>query len=165
MDALIRNIVQIQSRVRMYLARRNFLYDLHIQRQQLEQLGMLCSLVEQSSEMLYNEMVQHVKYDREKATKKVINSCCLLITALGKATIKVINFCRLLITFANSLDLDQDRQNVRPAFDPDHLTLWLCSCKNVLKVNFEKKSVDDKSMKNYPACFWERSGSVVESLT
>ena len=77
MDALIRNIVQIQSRVRMYLARRNFLYDLHIQRQQLEQLGMLCSLVEQSSEMLYNEMVQHMKYDREKATKKVINSCHL----------------------------------------------------------------------------------------
>ena len=33
------------------------------------------------------------------------------------------NFCRLLITFANSLDLDQARQNVRPDLDPNCLTL------------------------------------------
>ena len=33
------------------------------------------------------------------------------------------NFFRLLITFANSLDPDQDRQNVGPDLDPNHMTL------------------------------------------
>ena len=33
------------------------------------------------------------------------------------------NFCRLLINFANSFDLDQDRQNVGPDLDPNRLTL------------------------------------------
>ena len=33
------------------------------------------------------------------------------------------DLCRLLITFANCLDPDQDRQNVDPYLDPDHLTL------------------------------------------
>ena len=32
-------------------------------------------------------------------------------------------FCHLLIAFANSLDLDQDPQNVRPDLDLNHLTL------------------------------------------
>ena len=32
------------------------------------------------------------------------------------------NFCHLLITFANSLDPDQARQNVRPDLDPNCLT-------------------------------------------
>ena len=32
-------------------------------------------------------------------------------------------FCRLLITFTNSLDPDQERQNVCPDLDPNHLTL------------------------------------------
>ena len=31
---------------------------------------------------------------------------------------------RLLITFANSLDPDQDLQNVGPKLDPNCLTLW-----------------------------------------
>ena len=30
------------------------------------------------------------------------------------------DFCRLPITFANSLDPDQDRQNVGPGLDPNH---------------------------------------------
>ena len=32
------------------------------------------------------------------------------------------DFCRLLITFANSLDPDQDQQNVGPDLDPNYLT-------------------------------------------
>ena len=32
-------------------------------------------------------------------------------------------FWRLLITFANSLDQDQDRQNVGPDLEPNYLTL------------------------------------------
>ena len=32
-------------------------------------------------------------------------------------------FCHLLIIFANSLDPDQDRQNVGPDLDPKSLTL------------------------------------------
>ena len=64
------------------------------------------------------------------------------------------NFCRLLITFANSLDPDQDRHNVGPDLNPNHLTLWWCSWKNFLKKWILKKSTDDnKSMKNYPACW------------
>ena len=34
------------------------------------------------------------------------------------------DFCRLLIIFANSLDPDQDRQNVGPDLDLNCLTLW-----------------------------------------
>ena len=34
-----------------------------------------------------------------------------------------ISFCRLLITFANSLDPDQNRQNVGSALEPNLLTL------------------------------------------
>ena len=37
------------------------------------------------------------------------------------------DFCLLLITFANSLDLDQDRQNVCHDLNPDFLTLCNCS--------------------------------------
>ena len=33
------------------------------------------------------------------------------------------NFCCLVITFANSLDPDQDRQNVGPDLDQNSLTL------------------------------------------
>ena len=33
-------------------------------------------------------------------------------------------FCCLLLISANSLDPDQDWQNVGPDLDPNHLTLW-----------------------------------------
>ena len=33
-----------------------------------------------------------------------------------------LEFCLLLITFANSLDPDQDRQNIGPDLDPNRLT-------------------------------------------
>ena len=33
------------------------------------------------------------------------------------------NFCNLLVTFANSLDPDQDRQNIGLDLDPNRLTL------------------------------------------
>ena len=36
------------------------------------------------------------------------------------------NFCHLLLTFANSLNPDQDQQNVGPDLDPNCLTVW-CS--------------------------------------
>ena len=51
------------------------------------------------------------------------------------------NFCRQLITLANSLDLDQDRQNISSDLDPKCRTLWLCSWKNLVK-----------RMKIYPEC-------------
>ena len=34
------------------------------------------------------------------------------------------NFCHLQISFTNSLDPDQDRQNVGPDLNPNCLTLW-----------------------------------------
>ena len=48
-----------------------------------------------------------------------------------------------MITFANSLDPDQAQQMV-PVF-----------LKEFFEVNFEKSAYDNKSMKNYPACFFE----------
>ena len=54
--------------------------------------------------------------------------------------------CRLLITFANSLDPDQDRQNVSPDLDPNCFTL-IVFLEYILKVNFERKSADYKHEK------------------
>ena len=46
------------------------------------------------------------------------------VTCLPSKTILASgDFCRLLITFANSLDPDQDRQNVSPDLDPNILTI------------------------------------------
>ena len=56
----------------------------------------------------------------------------------------------ILITFANSLDQDQDQQNVGPDLVPNHLTLIVFLKVFLEKVNFEKQSAEDfKSMKNY----------------
>ena len=48
------------------------------------------------------------------------------------------DLCRLLITFANSLYLDQDRQNVGPDVDPKCLILIVFLKEIFEKVNFEK---------------------------
>ena len=66
-------------------------------------------------------------------------------------------FCRLLIAFANSLEPDQDRQNVGPDLDPNGLTLLIVILKEFLKklILKKKKSADDnKSMKRvkYAVC-------------
>ena len=65
------------------------------------------------------------------------------------------DFCRLLITFANSLDPEQDRQNVGPDLGPNRLVLLYCSLKCIEKVYFEKKSAENnKSMKNTQHAKW-----------
>ena len=47
------------------------------------------------------------------------------------------NFCRLLIIFANSLNPDQDQQNVGPDLDPIFLTL-IVFLKEIFEIfNFE----------------------------
>ena len=56
--------------------------------------------------------------------------------------------CRLLITFANSLDPDQDQQNVGPDLDPN----CLCHTHFFEKVNFETVSRRHGKHENYPAC-------------
>ena len=59
----------------------------------------------------------------------------------------------LLTTFANSMDPDQDRQNVGPVLDPNCLTLWKCSWENFWKKLILKNvSRRQKIMKNYQAC-------------
>ena len=55
-----------------------------------------------------------------------------------------ISKCRLLITFANNLEPDQTRRNVRPDLDPDCETLIVFLKDFFEKVDFEKKSADDK---------------------
>ena len=47
-------------------------------------------------------------------------------------------FCRLVITFANSLDPDQDRQNVGPPFGTDNVPEVFFLKKLILKVSNEK---------------------------
>ena len=65
-----------------------------------------------------------------------------------------IDFGLLLITFANSLDPDQDQQNVGPDLDPNSWTLMVFLKVFFEKVNFEisEQTTDFKRMKNYPAC-------------
>ena len=59
------------------------------------------------------------------------------------------DFCRLLITFANSLDPDQDLQNVGPDLNPTCLTFLILFLKENLEIKFIEKSTDDsKNMKN-----------------
>ena len=49
------------------------------------------------------------------------------------------DFCRLLITFENSLDPDQDQQNVGPDLDSKHFDILIVFLKEFFeKVNFEK---------------------------
>ena len=62
------------------------------------------------------------------------------------------HYCGLLIIFSNSLDPDQDRQNVGPDLDPNCLTLIAFLKEFFEKVRFEKKSTDDnKSLKKLPS--------------
>ena len=60
------------------------------------------------------------------------------------SSVLTIYFCGLLITYANSLDPDQDRQNVRP--DPDPILVFL-------KESFEKEKNQQmtKKLENYQA--------------
>ena len=66
------------------------------------------------------------------------------------------DFSNLQITFTNSLDPDQDRQNVGPDLVPKRLTPLIVFLKEFFKqkANFEEKGAagDNKGMKNYPAC-------------
>ena len=63
------------------------------------------------------------------------------------------NFCHLLITFANSLDPDQDRQDVGPDLDSSCFTLIMFLKEFFGEKLFYKKCVDDsKFMNNYAAC-------------
>ena len=72
----------------------------------------------------------HIKNEIELSELTGIQfTLCLLVT-----------FSCLLITFATSLDPDQDRQNVGPDLDPNHLTLIVFLKDYLEKVNFEKKS-------------------------
>ena len=56
------------------------------------------------------------------------------------------------MTFTNSLDPDYDRQNVGPDLDLNCLTLSVFLKEFLEKTNYDKKSAEDRSMKNYPAC-------------
>ena len=64
--------------------------------------------------------------------KKKKNSLNVILT--NNSFLAKRDFCRLLITFTNSLNPDQDRQNVGPDLDPNCLTLIL-----FLKETFERK--------------------------
>ena len=58
--------------------------------------------------------------------------------------------CSLLIIFANSLDTDQNQQNISPDLDPNHVSLFLCSCKNFLETLILKIKADIKKMSLQP---------------
>ena len=60
-------------------------------------------------------------------------------------------FCCLQITFANSLDPDQDQQNVSPDLDPKFNTLVVFLKRFLENIYFGKSANDNKSMKNYQA--------------
>ena len=58
------------------------------------------------------------------------------------------DFCHLLITFANSLDPDQDGQNVGSDLDPNRLTLMLFLKEFFEKVNFENSQQTTTKARN-----------------
>ena len=80
--------------------------------------------------------------------------CCKTLPLLLKllvATFVISN----QITFANSLDPDQDQQNVGPDLDPNCLTILIGFLGEFFeKVIYEKKksAEDNKSMKKSSAC-------------
>ena len=49
--------------------------------------------------------------------------------------------CQLLETFANSMDPDQARQNVRPDLDPNYLTLMVLLKYFLEKVDFKGEKI------------------------
>ena len=53
--------------------------------------------------------------------------------------------CHILTTFVNSLDIDQDQQNVGPDLDPNCLTLIAFLKDFFEKVHFEKSANDKKT--------------------
>ena len=55
---------------------------------------------------------------------RVIIKSCIMTKYILSSFLKLASgdFCCLLIAFANSLDPDQDRQNVGPDLDPNYLT-------------------------------------------
>ena len=55
------------------------------------------------------------------------------------------DFCHLLITFANSLELDQDRQNVGPDLDPNCFTMIVFRKIFFEQVYFEKSQQTTKA--------------------
>ena len=56
-------------------------------------------------------------------------------------------FCSLLIAFANSLEPDQDQQNVGPDLDPNSLTLLIVILKEFLKKLILKKKSQQTTTK------------------
>ena len=76
---------------------------------------------------LHNPVVEMRKHYKN-TFKNELTTCLEKYLLLKVHAILVVLFscyskCCLLITFANSLDPDQDRQNVGPVLDPNSLTL------------------------------------------
>ena len=59
----------------------------------------------------------------EDSDQNVMSSPAGYVSMSANSSLASGDFCRLLITFANSLDPDQDQQNVGPDLDPNCLTL------------------------------------------
>ena len=64
-------------------------------------------------------------------------------------SLKYGGFCRLLIAFANSLDPDQDRQNVGPNLDAVRF-FWTKAWKNKQKTtdNLSRRNIDNIKSKS-----------------
>ena len=67
---------------------------------------------------------------------------------VGQYLLNLACTCRLMKTFTNSFDQDQTRQYAGPDLDPNCVTLWWYSWKNVMKtINFEKKKISRRQRK------------------
>ena len=63
----------------------------------------------------------------------VVSTSCFVFNSLSARS----DFCCLLVTFANSLDPDQVRQNVRPDLGPNCLTLkWYLKKSSIQRVKY-----------------------------
>ena len=62
--------------------------------------------------------IENLEPNEIDLSQKIVSISCSVFNTLAAGS----DFCHLLITFANSLDLDQARQNVGPDLDPNCLT-------------------------------------------
>ena len=69
------------------------------------------------------------------------------------------DFYRVFITYANSLDPDQDRQNVGPDLDPNSLALIVYLKEFFEKLNFDKVSVQIQKHDFFPSMQSVKSGT------
>ena len=115
--------------------------------------------------LLPEEQSEQTKEQSDYEKKKEQSKCDFLLKT-NNSFLASRDFCRLLITFTNSLNPDQDRQNVGPDLDPNCLTLILFLKETFENIILKERSADsNKSMHNFPAFKELNNGVLMQYFT